>query len=130
MLVHDRIPDFVPRCVGAHSHSHRRLTVAVVYDRRVLSLHFIKNLLRLGRPAMNEQPARALRNPAPKENHDEPKRRADSESESPAKPDREPTWIEEHDRCRRTHRSPNPVRAVNHQIYPATNARWNQFINR
>src|SRR5256714_14675918 len=100
MLVHDRIPDFVPRCVGAHSHSHRRLTVAAVYVRRVLSLHFNKNLLRLGRPAMNEQPARALRNAAPKENYDEPKRRADFVSKSPAKPDQVSTWTEEHYHCR------------------------------
>src|SRR4051812_4804819 len=125
MFMRDRVPDLAPRCVSARSDTCRR---TFVWKQRMCgngSLNFIENLFRLVRPAMNKKPARAFRNPTPKENDDESERGADTESEPPPEPDRETIRIEEK-HCRSgAHGRANPIRTVDHQIHAATDPRRN-----
>ena len=74
-----------------------------------LLFHLSNDSLSFIVPPVNHQPTRALRNPATKENYDEPQRRADSKRASPPEPRRHVVRIEQNKRRSRTHRSANPV---------------------
>src|SRR5438876_3629862 len=94
MFVHDRVPNFVPRCMRARSNTReecggsigvlewwsngfwrRCITPMLLYSITPLrsdpSFHFADDPLCFVVAPMNHQPSRTLRNPASKENHNE-----------------------------------------------------------
>jgi hypothetical protein len=82
------------------------------------------------RPAMREQPARALGNPPAHEQDDKGKRGADQECGAPPQIARYKPRIEQHDRARRTERSADPERAVDREVGKTAHARRREFLNR
>src|SRR3954447_5608310 len=99
MFVHDGVPDLAPGCVGAGPDAHRRIRNGVMecwsngwgrlpfpitpilhYSIPPLLCYRVFNVFddrfRFRGTPVNQQPARALWNPAPEENNDEPENRA------------------------------------------------------
>src|SRR4029453_4490692 len=116
MLVHDRVPNLVPRCMCPCSNPRgKQITVVPTSrdDRRAfrsknLSFHCADNLFGFIIPTIDHQPPRTLGNPAAKENHNETERRANSKSETPSQPNWDPTRIEQHKRRGPAERGADP----------------------
>src|SRR4029450_4074894 len=136
MLMHNRIPNLMPRWMCACSNARwKQVTVAAVCDRRPLCnanllLYVGNNLFRFQIAPMNHQPARTLRNPAAKENHNQTQRRTDSKSESPPKPDWNPVRIEQHKCSGCTQGGADPVYPIDDQINTAGPTRRDEVLNR
>src|SRR3984893_13440115 len=81
MFVCDRVPNFSPRRVRSRMNPRWRQIIA--RRNADLTLDSIDDRFRLVISAVNHQPARALRNPAAEEDHDQAKRRADSKGKPP-----------------------------------------------
>src|SRR5438552_4693414 len=119
MFVHDRIPNFPPWRMRARSNPRERFVVVPtsrddpgrLYSHDLL-FHLSNNSLSFIVPPMNHQPPRALRNPAAKENYDEPQSRADSECAPPPEPDWNSPRIEQNKRRTCAQGRPDPIRAV------------------
>src|SRR5579864_5220792 len=79
--------------------------------------------------AVNDQPARAFRNPYPHHEHDEPEDGAGEIGDPPPVIDSEPVRIEQDDRARRAKCGPDPEAAVDDEVGPTTIARRHQFLN-
>src|SRR5215469_4541151 len=114
MLVHDRLPNFLPWRVRARANARGRIAVAGIDDpgrlcSQNLSFYFSNDLFRFIIPSMDHQPARTLWNPASKENDDEAQHCADSKCASPPQPDWNIARIEKHKRSRCAHRRADPV---------------------
>src|SRR6266404_3164702 len=105
MFVHDRVPNFPPPRVRAGANPRgRQIVVAGTggpgHTRPDdVSFHVGHDFFRFTIASVNHQPTRTLRNPAAKENHDEPQRRADSKGAPPSEPNWNSPRIEEKKGC-------------------------------
>src|SRR5438128_7266135 len=131
MFVHNRIPNFAPRCMRARSDACRRRIVSRQHlrARRHLVFDLSDNLLRLDISPVDHQPTRTFRNPSTKENHYETQRRADSKRAAPSQPDWQPPRIKQHKSRPGTKRCPEPVGTVDQQIDATAYTRRNQFVD-
>src|SRR5262249_3665209 len=115
MVMHDRIPNFVPGRMRTRSDSRgKQVSVTVVAAggrtrNANSSFHVANYLFRFRIATMNHQPTRTLWDPATKENHNETKRRADSKGESPSQPAWDSPRIEQHKRGSCTKCSAYPI---------------------
>src|SRR5208283_2625265 len=95
-----------------------------------LALDFVKTLFRLDFPAMDDQPARAFRDPRPEEKNNEAERRTDEKGEPPTGVGGESGGIEYDERSSRPKGGTNPERAIDGKVGPAAIARWYHLLYR
>ncbi len=79
---------------------------------------------------MDDEPARAFRDPCPEEKNDEAECGTDEKCEPPADVGGETGWIENGERSSGPEGGADPERAVDGKVGPATIAGWDHFLNR
>jgi hypothetical protein len=85
--------------------------------------------LRLRRPAMGHEPARALGNPQAHEEDDDAQGRADAKSRPPAQIRAKQRRVEQDDRSGCADGRPHPEAAVDHEVGPPAHARRHQLLD-
>jgi len=93
-------------------------------------LDLLDDLLGLLRVAMDEEPARALRDVPADEKDPDPERGADAEGQTPSEVGREQRGVEERDREQRAAGRAEPVAAVDDQVDPTPDPGRDQLVDR